>query len=81
MESRLEKNLRRKKANKKRKLKFIAIFCLFIFLLFAIGMVNQRIVDLDCMENPTIIRINVDSKTVEWFGQVYEFDFKKVKDY
>lgn len=79
MESRLERNLKKKKRNNRKKIKFIVIFCLFLLLIFAIEIVNQRIIELNYFENPTILKINIDSRTIEWFGKTYIIDINKMK--
>lgn len=76
----MERNKRRKKNNIKRKIKFVIVFCFFLIFLFAVEIVNQRIVDLNCFENTNILKINVDCKTLEWFGKTYNVNIDKVKE-
>ena len=42
-------------------------------------MVNETIVELDCIDNPNIVRFNLNSNKIDIFGESYIFDFKEIK--
>ncbi|MSU02913.1 hypothetical protein [Tissierella pigra] len=76
METRLERNKRYKKQRRIERVKRIYILILLIFLVLGIEIVNQNIVELNCLENPNIFRFSVETKTLDFFGKSYTIDFK-----
>lgn len=79
METRLERNERRKKKRMKKKIKFIILCCFFLLFIFSMDIVNDTIKELDCLENTTILEINIESKSMGLFGKTYNIDFNKLK--
>jgi hypothetical protein len=76
METRLERNKRYKKERRMQRVKKFYIFILLILLILGIGMVNQNIIELNCLENPNILRFSMETKTLDLFGKSYIIDFK-----
>lgn len=76
METRLERNKRYKKERRMQRVKRIYIFILLIFLVLGIEIVNQNIVELNCLENPNILRFSMETKTLDFFGKSYIIDLK-----
>ena len=49
-----------------------------------IDIVNQNIIELNCLENPNILRFDIDSKEVDVFGETYIMDLNfldKIKNF
>ncbi len=79
METRLEKNKRRRKERWIRRFKSFLILIIIVLLIIGIEMVNETIVELDCIDNPNIVRFNLNSNKIDIFGESYIFDFKEIK--
>lgn len=79
METRLEKNKRRRKERWIRRFKSFLILIIIVLLIIGIEMVNETIVKLDCIDNPNIVRFNLNSNKIDIFGESYIFDFKEIK--
>lgn len=80
METRLEKNKRLNKLIRIKRLKRICIFLVFILLILGIEIVNQKIIELDCLDNPNIIRIDIKTKEIDFFGKSYIIDLDIIRN-
>jgi hypothetical protein len=81
METRLEKNKRISKAKRIRRMKKLCILLLFAIFLMGIEIVNQNIIYLNCIENPNIIRFDMEKKELDFFGKPYIIDLSIIKKY
>ena len=81
METRLERNIRVKRYKRKKKAKRFCIMILFVLLIFGVKVVNQNIVELNCLENPTIIGFDLESRELDLFGKTYVIDLSILKKY
>jgi len=79
METRVEKNKRLAKLKYIKRLKRLCVFFLLILLALGLERVNQNIIELNCLENPYIIRLNINTKEVDFFGQRYIIDLSFLK--
>lgn len=79
LETRLEKRKRLKKENKRKVYKFIIIACTLIILYFGVKVVNENIIYLDYLKNPTIFKINIGERKIDLFGKSYIIDLKILK--
>lgn len=80
METRLEKRKKRRKLRRIRKAKILFILILFGFTLFGLNMVNQNIVRLECLENPTMFKMDFKTGEIDLFGKTYIVDLKILKE-
>lgn len=80
METRLEKNKKKKKHKRIRKVKGIFILILFGCMLLGLTIVNQNIVELQCLENPTILRFDFKTRKLDLLGKTYVVDLKILKE-
>ncbi len=51
-----------------------------VFLL-GIEIVNLNIIDLECFENPNIIRFDIEKMELDFFGKSYIIDFSIIKKF
>ena len=79
METRLEKRKRLKKENRRKIYKFTIIVCTFLILYFGVKVVNENIIYLDYLKNPTIFQINIGARKIDFFGKSYIIDLKILK--
>ncbi|WP_353096095.1 hypothetical protein [Tissierella praeacuta] len=79
METRLERNRRLRRENRKKRIKKFYVLVLFLLLILGIEIVNQNIIALDCLDNPNIFRININTRTLDFFGESYIIDFSYLK--
>lgn len=79
METRLERNKRLKKQKRIKMVKGAYILILFLILILGIEIVNQNIIELDCLDNPNIFRFDIDTKKLDFFGKSYIIDFSIIK--
>lgn len=80
METRLDRNKKMKKRKRIKKMKFIFVLILFGFMVQGLMIVNQNIIDLKCIENPTILDFDFNTKELNLFGKAYILDFKILKE-
>ncbi len=71
METRLEKNKRLRKEKRIKRVKKFYILILFLLLILGLEIVNQNIVELDCLDNPNIFRVDINTNTLDFFGKSY----------
>lgn len=81
METRLERNRRLRKNNRIKKFKTLLILIVVVFLVFGIEKVNRTIIELNCIDNPNIIRFNYKTNKLDFFGKSYIIDVKEIKKY
>ncbi|MDR7857102.1 hypothetical protein [Tissierella sp.] len=81
METRLERNKRLSKSKRINRMKKLCILLLFAILLLSIEIVNQNIVDLNCFENPNIIRFDIKKMELDFFGKSYVIDLSIIKKF
>lgn len=81
METRLERNIRVKKLKRKKRAKRFCILILFSLLVFGVTVVNQTIVELNCLDNPTIISFDLESRELDLLGKTYVIDLSVLKKY
>jgi len=79
LESRIERKKKLKKQKRIYYIKFMAILLACSILYFGIKFVNEYIIYLGYMENPTIFSLNVRQKRMELFGESYYIDLKILK--
>lgn len=79
LESRLEKNKRVKKQKRLTFLKILIILFTFFLLYYGIRLVNDGIIYLGYIENPTIFELNINERTLDLFGEKYFIDLKILK--
>lgn len=79
METRLERNRRIRRENRKKRIKKFYVLILLLLLILGIEIVNQNIIALDCLDNPNIFRININTRTLDFFGESYIIDFSYLK--
>lgn len=83
METRLERNKRLKKQKRLKRIKRLNILLLITALILSLEIVNQSIIDLDCMEDPKILGFDMETRELCFFGKTYIIDFsflKNIKD-
>jgi len=80
METRLERNKRLNKSLRIKRMKKFCIFVLFLILILSIEIVNQNIVELNCLENPNIIRFDINTKEIDFFGKRYIIDLNTIRN-
>lgn len=79
MESRLEKNKRIKKHRRITFLKALVILSTFFLLYYGVKLVNDRIIYLEYIDNPTIFDLDIGEGRLELFGETYIIDLKILK--
>lgn len=79
METRLERNRRLKKQRRIKRVKRAYILILFLILILGLEIVNQNIIELDCLDNPNIFRFDIDTKKLDFFGKSYIIDLSILK--
>lgn len=80
METRLERNKKRKSRKRVNKFKLFFIFVLFGFMVLGLTVVNENIVDLQCLENPTILKFDFKTRKLDLLGKTYVVDLKILKE-
>lgn len=80
METRLERNKKRKTRGKIKKIKLFFILILFSFMLLGLRIVNENIVELQCLENPTIFKFDYKTRKLDLLGKTYLVDLKILKE-
>lgn len=81
METRLERNKRLKKQRLIKRMKGFYILVLFLLLILGLEIVNQNIIELDCLENPSIFRFDISTKKLDLLGKSYIIDLSFMKFY
>lgn len=76
METRLEKNKRIKRNKRIKKAKRLCVLMLLVILILGIEIVNQNIIELDCLENPNILRFDINAREVDLFGKTFVMDYE-----
>ncbi|WP_406242273.1 hypothetical protein ACF3M2_17620 [Tissierella carlieri] len=79
METRLERNKRLKKQRRINRVKKFYILILFLLLILGLEIVNQNIVELDCLDNPNILRFDINTKKLDLFGKSYIIDLSFIR--
>ncbi len=80
METRLERNKRLNKSIRIKRMKKLCILLVFSLLILSIEIVNQNIIELDCLENPNIIRVDIKTKEIDFFGKSYIIDLNVIRN-
>ena len=73
METRLKKQRRINRVKK------FYILILFLLLILGLEIVNQNIVELDCLDNPNILRFDIKTKKLDLFGKSYIIDLSFIR--
>lgn len=81
MGTRLERNKLLRKQRRISVLKRLCIISLIILFILGIDIVNQNIIELDCLDNPNIIKFNMESREFDLFGVTYVIDFNLLKNF
>lgn len=79
LETRIEKKNRIKKQRRLAFFKTAIIILILALLCIGIKLVNDRIIYLGYMENPTIFDLDIREKRLELFGEKYLIDLKILK--
>ncbi|MBU5256796.1 hypothetical protein [Tissierella praeacuta] len=79
METRLERNKRLRKEIRRKRVKRFYILILILFLILGIEIVNQNIIELNCLDNPNIFRVNVSARRLDVLGESYIIDLSLLK--
>lgn len=80
METRLERNKKRKSRKRIKKLKLFFIFILFGFMVLGLTIVNENIVELQCLDNPTIFKFDFKTRKLDLLGKTYVVDLRILKE-
>ena len=80
METRLARNVKNKNRKRIKKLKLFFIFILFGFMVLGLIVVNENIVNLQCLDNPTIFKFNFETRKLDVLGKTYRIDLKILKE-
>lgn len=81
METRLERNKRLRKEKRIKRAKRLCILLLLGFLILGLEIVNQNIVELNCLDNPNIFRLNIKTRQLDFFGKSYIIDLNVIKNF
>ena len=76
----MEKRERYKKEKRKSFYKSIILIIGIIALFYGIKVVNQGIVYLGYLDNPTIINVNIKKRKIDLFGKSYSIDLRILKE-
>ncbi|MBU5455486.1 hypothetical protein [Caproiciproducens sp. MSJ-32] len=79
METRIEKRKRQKKEKRIKRCRVIILFSTLLFLYMGIKIVNDNIIHLGYLDNPTIFNMNIKQNRLELFGKNYIIDLKVLK--
>lgn len=79
LETRLEKRNRIKKQRRLAFFKTAIIISILVLLCIGVKLVNDGIIYLGYIENPTIFDLDFREKTLELFGEKYFIDLKILK--
>ena len=79
METRLEKNKKKKLSKFKLLLKTIIVLALVFSLFVGINLVNDTIKALNCMKNTRLFSFDLENYNLEFLGQKYFIDLKVLK--
>lgn len=79
METRVEKRKKLKRKKRISYLKFLIILWTCVILFLGIKLVNDYIVYLGYMDNPTIFSLNIRQRRLELFGERYVIDLRILK--
>lgn len=80
METRLERNKRLRKEKRFFKIKGLAIFILICITLYGVNIVNNSIVDLNCLENSNLFYYDYTTGKFDLFGKTYLIDLNTIKN-
>lgn len=80
METRLERNKKLRGRKRIKKLKLFFIFILFVCMVVGLTVVNENIVALQCLDNPTIFKFDYKTRKLELLGKTYLVDLKILKE-
>ncbi len=79
LETRVEKRKKLKRKKRISYLKFLIILWTCVILFLGIKLVNDYIVYLGYMDNPTIFSLNIRQRRLELFGERYVIDLRILK--
>ncbi len=79
LETRIERRKRLRKQKRISYLKFLIILLAFLILFFGIKLVNEHIIYLGYMDNPTIFSLDIRKGRLDLFGEKYIIDLKILK--
>lgn len=80
LESRLERRRRRKKEKRLAFLRALVILSTLALLYFGIKLVNNEIIYLGYVDNPTIFALDLKERKLQLFGKKYLIDLKILKE-
>ncbi|NLY86386.1 MAG: hypothetical protein GX077_08560 [Tissierellia bacterium] len=80
METRLERNRRIRREKRIKRAKRLCILLLLIFLILGLEIVNQNIVELNCLDNPNIFRFDLKKRQLDIFGESYIIDLDIIRN-
>lgn len=81
METRLERNRRKRREKRIKRAKRFCIFILLILLILGLDRVNQNIIELNCLDNPNILRVDLKTRQIDFFGDSYIIDLDIIKNF
>lgn len=76
LETRLERNKRLRKQKLSKRLKTITILLLIILMTLGLNIVNATIVELNCLDNPILLRFDLKNNYLNLLGKTYYIDLK-----
>jgi hypothetical protein len=79
LETRVEKRKKLKRKKRISYLKFLIILWTCVILFLGIKLVNDYIIYLGYMDNPTIFSLNIRQRRLELFGERYVIDLRILK--
>lgn len=79
LETRVEKRKKLKRQKRISYLKFLIILWTCVILFLGIKLVNDYMIYLGYMDNPTIFSLNIRQRRLELFGERYLIDLRILK--
>lgn len=81
MENQIRRSRRERRKQKRKRffiklIKNINIGILVLLLMFSLNVVNKRIIELNCTDNPVMFSLDTTAKELNLLGEEYKMDFK-----
>ena len=77
----MERYKRLKRENRIRRFKLITILLIISTMSYGLILVNSTIQDFDLIKNDNLIRIDIDKRSIDLFGQSYYIDLDRILHY
>ena len=77
----MERYKRLKRENRIRRFKLITILLIIATMSYGLILVNSTIQDFDLIKNDNLIRIDIDKRSIDLFGQSYYIDLDRILHY